>query len=149
MQHAEQACFVQQCLEVYARHLNRLNISREVPIEQKTPACWTAVTEEAVLRAETLVPASFGVHKSQEDGDEGDEDRVPSWRQEQLNKIKSSKHRELAWKAPTAPVTQRALKKEQEEKLAKQEVEGLVGELLTRPDATVPYGEGGARLTRI
>jgi hypothetical protein len=71
------------------------------------------------------------MHKSQEDGDEGCDDRVPAWRQQQLAEVEMQRKRELGGSesSSTSRAMHRALQKDKASVACKAEVEALVEHL--------------------
>lgn len=94
------------------------------------PIEFSAVTEEAVARAESRIPPTMAPHHSQRDGDEGAHDRIPTWRMRQINKRrKESDDAHLVVTGPRAPRLQSAVRKHRMTEQAKKNVEAFIGML--------------------
>eukprot|EP00037_Helgoeca_nana_P013130 m.120592 g.120592 ORF g.120592 m.120592 type:complete len:1916 (+) comp21854_c0_seq1:114-5861(+) len=81
VQHWEQAEFVQNTLQAY--------------VDEHGAKDMNTILRKSVQKAAAIVPPKFQSHPSQENADEGEEDRVPEWRQEQLDEAKSAEGERL------------------------------------------------------
>lgn len=81
VQHWEQAEFVQNTLQAY--------------VEEHGSNDMNTILRKSVQRAANIVPPNFVAHPSQENTDEGDEDRIPEWRQEQLAETEAMKREKI------------------------------------------------------
>eukprot|EP00038_Savillea_parva_P022965 m.39210 g.39210 ORF g.39210 m.39210 type:complete len:1917 (-) comp5768_c0_seq1:91-5841(-) len=117
VQHWEQAEFVQNTLQAYVD-------------EHSSSGQMNTVLRKAIQKATAVMPPKFTVHASQSNVDEGDEDRVPEWRQEQLNEAKGAHETQILELQMDGTMgrkkAERLVAKQEEKDLARQKVEDLL-----------------------